>query len=151
MERKRSAIGFPLRRLGLGRDFFPGLEEVVGSLSRTMSVWECEPMSPCSLVETESEFLVALDVPGADPKAVDVQVFKDRLVVKTPRCGEEVPENARVHLAHRRPTADLDIEFPSAVDPDGAVARIERGVLRLKIPKAKNSGGRTVPCQAAEG
>ncbi len=99
---------------------------------------------PARLSETDDGYEVALLLVGADPETLDVQVEGNLLRVTGERSG--IPETATRRFVLERPTGRFErsVELPAPVATDGVVARYERGVLRITLPKAAEAKPRTV-------
>jgi HSP20 family protein len=85
--------------------------------------------------ETDDAFLVEVDLPGVKKKDVKVEVEGRRLVVS----GER-KERQRIGLLRRQTRAwgnfRLEIVLPAEVDEDKVEAKIDEGVLHLRVPKS---------------
>ena len=87
--------------------------------------------------ETESEFVVAIDLPGIERSALEVSVDENRLTVR----GERVPEDAgtrRASAGGGRPFGRFLSRFgplPPTIDQKSIAAEYRDGVLRLRLPK----------------
>lgn len=94
------------------------------------------PWRPASDVwETAEEFLVRLDVPGVADDDVQILVFADAVVVEGERRTPRM-EHARFHVAEvRHGPFRLALRLPSDVDAASSEARMERGVLTVRLPK----------------
>lgn len=82
--------------------------------------------------ESESEYIVALDLPGIDRESLDISIDNDRLTIRGTRTIES--ENAR---RAERPRGRFLRRFgvPSTVDQQGIIADYKNGVLRVTLPK----------------
>lgn len=84
--------------------------------------------------ETETEYIVALDLPGIDRNALEVNVDENRLIVR----GVREVDSQKQHRAER-PHGKFFRTFtvPKTVDQVKATAAYKDGVLELKLPKRK--------------
>jgi HSP20 family protein len=82
--------------------------------------------------ENESEYLLALDLPGIDRSALDISIDDNRLAIRGTRSIAE--ENER---RSERPRGRFVRTFgiPGAVDQQQIQAEYKDGVLRLHLPK----------------
>ena len=90
--------------------------------------------------EDKDAYIVAADVPGVDPKAIDVSLEDGVLTVKGERKdersdeGEGYTRTERVYGSfYRRFT------LPDTADADNISAKTEHGVLKLRIPKKEKA------------
>ena len=82
--------------------------------------------------ETESGYLIAMDLPGIDREALEIDVDENRLVVKGTR---EVVES-RQHRAERPRGKFLrTFSVPVSVDQANIGAEYKDGVLQIRLPK----------------
>lgn len=79
-------------------------------------------------VDTESEFRVTLDLPGAKKEDIDLTVNEGKLTVAVDR-GER-----RYHK---------EVGLPNSAKPEGARSKFNNGILEVVLPKEPN-GGRPV-------
>ena len=111
------------------------LREALGDLPETVFA---------DLLESEEAYLLVLDMPGVNADTVDVTVEDGRLRVEA-RRGKSVPDSFR-YLTEER-SLFLDAELPLPPDATGADAdgEVDRGVLRLRLPKSTDDGGERIP------
>ncbi len=95
---------------------------------------------PMDVVERDDAFEVRAAVPGVKPEDVEVVVQGERLTVRaeSKREDEQRGDNWLMR-EHRSGTLQRTITLPSAVSSDRAEARIEHGVLTLRLPKAQEA------------
>jgi len=91
-------------------------------------------------VDTEvrdGKFVVTADLPGIDPKSVDVSVSGDRLTIQGERKAEhEETEGDRFYRELRYGRFERTVRLPGTVDPDTVTASYRNGVLEIsmKVP-----------------
>ncbi|MEZ5363539.1 MAG: Hsp20/alpha crystallin family protein [Bryobacterales bacterium] len=108
---------------------------------RAASAWA----PPVDVLETEQLYLLRIDVPGVDEKAVSVELEQGVLRVKGERKQAEA-EGASYKLRERRAGAfRRNFRLPDAIDAEGIEAKFDRGVLEIRIPKVERS--RKIPIQ----
>lgn len=92
--------------------------------------------------EDESEYVIALDLPGIDREALDVSLDDNRLSIRGERAQSE---NLNVRRSER-PNGRFARSFslPDAVDRKGIAADYRDGVLFLHLPKRKEKRERRV-------
>ena len=98
----------------------------------TLSVW-----APRVDVKEEAErFLIRADVPGVDPKDIEVSLENGVLTVSGERKTESRDEQegwTRVECTSGR--FQRSFTLPETVDAEGVSAKGEHGVLEISIPK----------------
>lgn len=99
-----------------------------------------------NLYETESAYLVCVDLAGVDKDSVELHVVNGRLVLRgrreVPPCPEniqtadETPCRAKIHLMEidHGPFA-RDVELPSDVLQEKVSASYRNGLLWVELPK----------------
>jgi HSP20 family protein len=91
---------------------------------------------PIDLVEHEDSFEVRASVPGVKPEDVEVTVQGERVTIRAEvRNDQEQRGENWLMREHRFGTMQRSITLPSPVSSDRAEARIEHGILFLKLPK----------------
>jgi HSP20 family protein len=84
----------------------------------------------------EEGLAVAAELPGIDPKDLDVALDGDRLTIKGNRPAPEAKEGRVLHLQERgRGEFARTFQLPYAVDADKVEARYEKGILHLTLPR----------------
>ena len=86
--------------------------------------------------ETESEFIVEIELPGVSDKDVKVLLFSSRIEVRGFKRELGTPSGSRYTRLEREFGAfRRDVVVPGAVDPDQACAALENGVLTVVLKK----------------
>ena len=99
--------------------------------------------------ETDRQIHVRAELPGIDPKDVDVSVSEDRLVISGEKKTEA--EESGAGWSHREShygSFSRAIPLPEAVDPAKVTARYDKGVLTVELTKSPSSAARKVPVLA---
>jgi HSP20 family protein len=92
------------------------------------------------ITEDPEAFAVKAELPGMDPKAIDIQVTGDVLTIRGERKQEkeERKENTirteRVYGSFSR-----SVRLPSAVDAKSVEAKYRAGVLSIRLPKTEET------------
>jgi len=93
--------------------------------------------------ERPNEFVVAVDLPGIDRDALEINLENERLMIK----GTRVTANGE-QSKHRmeRPQGKFNRSFglPPAIDPEQIQAEYKDGVLSVHLPKRKEQKPPTV-------
>lgn len=112
--------------------------------------WNNYGLRPAAdILETEAGFEVALDMPGVDPKAIQIQVEEQVLTVQAER-RPAAPKESSVHRSER-PTGTFSRSFtlPGSVDGTRVEARYDAGVLTVTLPKREEAKPRTIQVKVA--
>jgi HSP20 family protein len=84
------------------------------------------------IYETESGYLIAMDLPGIDREALEIDVDENRLIVKGTRAVAETKQHRT-----ERPKGKFLRTFsvPGSVDQGRIGAEYKDGVLQIRLPK----------------
>ena len=101
--------------------------------------------------EESDGFVILADIPGVDPKAIEISMDKGILSIRGERRNESVDEDGkytRVERSHgvfyRR------FALPDSADADSISAKGRHGVLEIRIPKKPESTPRRINIEAGE-
>lgn len=93
--------------------------------------------------ERPNEYVVALDLPGIDRAALEINLENERLSIRGKRSFENDDQSQ-----HRteRPQGKFNRTFgvPAAVDPEQIEAEYKDGVLYVRLPKRKEQKSQPV-------
>jgi HSP20 family protein len=89
--------------------------------------------------ESETEYLVQLDVPGATADSIDVQVVGTDMYIRAAQAASDA--DAQGALA----TFERHIELPTEVDTESASAQLNEGVLEIRIAKSPSARRVKIP------
>jgi HSP20 family protein len=101
---------------------------------------------PALNVSEDNECLfVRAELPGFDPKSLDISIQEDNLVLKGERRIEQEDDKAVYHRRERESgTFRRILSLPVAVDHDKITANFSDGMLTVTLPKAPESKPRRV-------
>jgi HSP20 family protein len=91
--------------------------------------------------ENETEFTIALDLPGIDRSALEIDLNDDRLTIRGVRVIEEENQR-RAECPRGRFLRRFGV--PSMVDQKGIAAEYRDGVLRVRLPRRTEQKSRRV-------
>lgn len=114
------SIWDPFDQLG---GFWPATREAVG-------------FPRVNLSENEKNVTVTADVPGMDPDNIDIEIEEDALIISGEAESEEKEEQKDFYRLEREyGQFRRIIPLPARVDPNKAEAQVDKGVLRIVLPK----------------
>ncbi len=101
---------------------------------------------PIDVIERYDSFEVRAAVPGVKPEDVEVTVQGERVSVRAEVRGPAEQQRGENWLMreHRYGLLQRTITLPSAVSSENAEARIEHGILSLKLPKLQGAQARRI-------
>ena len=86
----------------------------------------------------ENSVLITAEVPGIDPKQIDINVLGDTLTVNGSRNADDLPEGAQYHRRERGyGKFSRTMRLPYTVDVKNVEARFKNGVLSISLPRAE--------------
>lgn len=101
------------------------------------------------LVETASEILIDVELPGVEPATMDVSLAGNMLTIHGPKKLSTVPAGAVSHLIERmHGPFSRSIPMPAQVLPDSVTAEMKTGVLRLRLLKSEKARAMKIPVQS---
>ena len=108
---------------------------------RGMRVWA----PAVDIYETGKDVVVKAEVPGLDPKDVEVRVEDGTLYLKGERKFEsEVKEENYYRVERCYGSFARSFPLPASVNADKATAEYANGVLTLTLPKREESQAKTI-------
>ena len=88
--------------------------------------------------ETESDYIIMMDLPGVAKKDVDVNLSNGILTVSGERkTSEKSDENNRIWYETTYGTFSRSFEFTSDIVEEKIKAKFNNGILNITIPKAE--------------
>jgi HSP20 family protein len=102
--------------------------------------------------ETASDVTIAVELPGIDPKGVEITYENDILTVKGEKAStrKEGESEARYHLVERSFGAFArSFRMPKGLDESKIDASYANGVLTIRVPKAAIPAPRKIEIKTA--
>jgi HSP20 family protein len=127
------------------------MEDAFGRLAGVPRLARGIPFPPVNLYETSDGFVLSAELPGLQPKDVDVSIEGNRVTLRGER-RIEVPDDPPTSVHRReRPSGIFrrTVELPAQVDSEKAQAVYKNGVLWLRIPKAAEAQPRRITVQGS--
>jgi len=135
----------PVVRRSLAEDLFDGFERLFEDVGRA------EPNGlAMDFFETEDALVLELAVPGVTSSGIDVSVEGRQLTVRAelPAAPEGEPRRYWLRTLPRG-AYTRTVRLPVGVDVDAIEARVQNGVLSLRMPKAAEAKVRKLQIQDA--
>lgn len=97
------------------------------------------------VAETESDITVKAEIPGIDPKEVEISITGDILTLK----GEKKEEKENTGKSYHRVESSYGsfkrvINLPVSVDVDKVTAEGKNGILEITLPKKEESRAKKI-------
>ncbi|MEN6616274.1 MAG: Hsp20/alpha crystallin family protein [Syntrophorhabdus sp.] len=105
------------------------------------SEWRSDPFRPSvDVIEEENQLRVEIEMPGVDPKDVEVSVGENSVTIRGEKKIELTDEDKSYHTTERPFGSFLrTIRLPLEVDTDRAVATFKHGVMKITFPKTERT------------
>lgn len=95
------------------------------------------PIPAMDLVESDGHYDVTAELPGMDPKQLEIKVAGDTLVIKGEKREETERKDKDHHVSERRyGTFQRTMRLPEDADRDKIAARYANGILTVTVPKS---------------
>lgn len=100
------------------------------------------------LMEEKDRLVVRLDLPGVDPKAVEISLQGDLLTVSGERKDETESRDGKIlKREHVYGSFQRTLQLPFRVLGDKVKASYEKGVMTISLPKVEAEVGRHIPVE----
>jgi HSP20 family protein len=97
------------------------------------------------IFESDEDLIVNLDLPGVDPKMVDVRVENNVLTIRGERQFEQKEKTENYHRVERSyGTFGRSFTLSTSVNPEKIRANYQAGVLSIVLPKAEAAKPRKI-------
>jgi HSP20 family protein len=113
--------------------------------------WSRPNPMPLDAYRSGDEYVIAFDLPGVSPDAIELDVERNVLTVKAERRSPEVPEDVEMQVAERPLGAfSRQLFLGETLDADRIEANYDSGVLTLRIPIAEQAKPRRIAVTATD-
>ncbi|MFC7847689.1 Hsp20/alpha crystallin family protein [Arthrobacter sp. NPDC057388] len=116
-------------------------QQVFGTAARPAAM-------PMDAWQEDGEFVVAFDLPGISPDAVDLNVERNVLTVRAERRDATQPNVELVVSERPRGVFSRQVILGDTLDADNIKASYDLGVLTLRIPVAEQAKPRKIEIES---
>ena len=110
--------GKPMRRAEDGREWLPSVD----------------------VSETKGDLVIKAELPGLDPKDIDISMNNGYLTIKGEKKHEKEEKDENYHLLERSyGSFTRTVRLPREVQHDKITASFKNGVLRITLPKSEEA------------
>ncbi|MEV5482365.1 MULTISPECIES: Hsp20/alpha crystallin family protein [Streptomyces] len=107
--------------------------------------WSRPSAMPMDAYREGDEYVVAFDLPGVTPEAIDIDVERNMLTVKAERRPVAKADDVQLELSERPLGAfSRQIVLADTLDTEHIKADYDAGVLTLRIPIAERAKPRKI-------
>lgn len=102
------------------------------------------------IAETDKDIIVKAEIPGVNPKNIDISIMGDTLTIKGEK-KEEKEENGKTYHRVERSYGSFSrtINLPSNVLKDKVEAKEHQGVLEITLPKMEKAETKKISVKSA--
>lgn len=136
-KRARFVRGFNLLPISYGRGtavLFPAAIQSVAMQALREALRDLPDAAFADLLQSDDEYLLVVDVPGATAESTSVTVEAGRLLVEAHRENSS-PEGFEPVDEPRDPGIAFELPLPPDAASTDADASVDRGVLELRLPR----------------
>ena len=102
------------------------------------------------IYEQDGHIVMKAELPGVDPKAVDIRLENNTLTLRGERkLDQEVKEDSYHRVERAYGTFSRSFTLPTVVDQGSIKAEYKDGVLKLTLPKREEAKARQIQINAA--
>jgi HSP20 family protein len=102
------------------------------------------------IFETDNDVVVKAELPGMDPKSIDVRLENNVLLLKGERHFEKETKEENYHRVEREyGSFSRAFSLPMAVKEEKITAEYKDGILKIVLPKKEEVKPKTIRIEAA--
>jgi len=126
-----------------GWDWDPGRE--FRRLQRDMSRlfgdslgWTGREYPAVNVWSGDNDMVLTAEIPGVEPEDLDISVHGNTLTLRGARKADTLRQDETYHRQERGSGSFIrTVQLPFEVEADKVEAKLERGILRLSLPRAQ--------------
>jgi HSP20 family protein len=101
--------------------------------------------------ETKDSLVAKVEVPGMDPKDIQISLQENLLTIKGEKRQEKEEKDEHYHRVERAyGVFTRSVRLPVAVDASKVTASFKNGLLTVTLPKTPSAKGTTIPVKAEQ-
>ncbi|MCH0541769.1 Hsp20/alpha crystallin family protein [Streptomyces sp. MUM 203J] len=133
-------------------DPFRDLDRLAQQLLGQSGTWSQPTAMPMDAYREGDHYVIAFDMPGVSPDAIDVDVERNMLTVKAERRPVPKADDVQMELSERPlGVFSRQVTLSDTLDVEHIDADYDAGVLTLRIPIAERAKPRKVEIHVSEG
>jgi len=114
------------------------------------STFDYDWVPSLDLSDTGESLVAELEVPGMDPKDLNISVTGDVLTISGEKKGEREEKEHDYHLVERSyGKFSRSVRLPSTVNPDRVGASYKDGILTIRLDKTEQAKTKRIEVKAA--
>ncbi len=126
------------------------LEQQLTQLAQGTSLYSVEQphgawSPPVDIYETQAGFVLTAEVPGVQSSEIDIKVVEGTLILRGERRWERDLPGENIHrLESSYGKFERTFNLSEQIDAANVSAEIERGILKVILPKRAESGSKQI-------
>lgn len=101
--------------------------------------------------DTEHDVVIRAELPGINPKNVEISVTDDNMTIKGSSRAEQEERHRNYYRRELRYGAFVrSLTLPSGVQGDQAKATYRNGILEIRVPKSERAKPKSVKVEVSE-
>jgi len=122
-------------------------DQYSGSVEKNQSTDTMNTWYPVTDVhETKDEYVFKMEVPGLEKDDIEIEFLNNTLSVKGERKQDnEVKKEDCFRIERFYGSFSRSFSLPNDVDGGKIAAKMDNGILELKVPKAEEKKARSIP------
>ncbi|MFF8609717.1 Hsp20/alpha crystallin family protein [Streptomyces sp. NPDC015346] len=126
-------------------DPFRELDRLTQQFLGTPGTWSSPSAMPMDAYREGDVYVIALDLPGVAPEAIDIDVERNMLTVKAERRPTVKADDVQMELSERPlGVFSRQLMLADTLDTERITADYEAGVLTVRIPIAERAKPRKI-------
>jgi len=138
---------YPVARLDWTLDPFSGIQQLQREVDRLFSGYTpaVEQFPALNLWVAQDDAVLAAEIPGVDPKDVEVSVVGNVVTIAGERKADSsAPADGQHRCERERGSFSRSARLPYEVEAEKVQARYEHGVLRITLPRKESTKPRRI-------
>jgi HSP20 family protein len=131
-------------RSEINRVFDSYFREPFGAMTESFG-WGGQMAPSLDISETDKEIMVQAELPGVDPKDLDITVTADRITISGEK--KETVEKSEKNYHHKEIRSgkfSRTVSLPSGVDTENVAADHKNGVLTVRLKKTQAAAAKKI-------
>jgi HSP20 family protein len=132
-------------------DPFRDFDRIAQQFFGNTGTWSRPSAMPMDAYRSGNEFVVAFDLPGVDPDAIDLNIERNVLTVRAERRPNPVGQDVEMQVSERPlGVFSRQLFLGDTLDTQKVAASYDAGVLTLRIPVAEQAKPRRIEISNAD-
>jgi HSP20 family protein len=123
------------------------VDELFGDISNGSTTEPTRWKPRIELRDSGDRFLLTVQLPGLDPKTVDIEATAEGVKIQGDRPAAEGTDSRAVHSEFRYGSFERQVRLSEAIEPAQVTASYNQGLLQLVLPKRTATPNATVKVQ----